>query len=44
MTSKRFAIRCAEKINIKIYSNMPKVRLFVNGVDFGEKEGRKIFI
>jgi len=44
ITSKRFAIRCAEKINIKIYSNMPKVRLFVNGVDLGEKEGRKIFI
>ena len=44
ITSKRFAIRCAEKINIKIYSNMPKVRLFVNGVDLGEKEGDKIFI
>ena len=44
ITSKRFAIRGDEKINIKIYSNMPKVRLFVNGVDLGEKEGRKIFI
>ena len=44
ITSKRFSIRSNEKINIKIYSNMPKVRLFVNGNDLGEKEGDKIFI
>ena len=44
IASKRFAIRSDEKINIKIYSNMEKVRLFVNGEYIGEKEGKKIFI
>ena len=44
IASKRFAIRSDEKINIKIYSNMEKVKLFVNGEYLGEKEGKKIFI
>jgi len=44
IASKRFAIRSDEKINIKIYSNMEKIRLFVNGEYLGEKEGKKIFI
>ena len=44
IASKRFAIRSDEKINIKIYSNMEKVKLFVNGICLGEKEGEKIFV
>lgn len=42
--SKRFKDRTASKIDIKVYSNQPVVKLYVNGELFEEKAADKIFI
>ena len=41
---KRFVNRDKEKIDIKVYSNLNKVSLEVNGVDVGSLEGETVFL
>ncbi len=39
ITNSRFAIREKNKINVKVYSNLDNVELFVNGVSAGTRTG-----
>ena len=39
ITNSRFAIREKDKINVKVYSNLEKVQLFVNGESVGIQNG-----
>ena len=41
--SKRYVDRCETTTKVKVYSNQPKVTLFVDGKKFGEKVGDKVF-
>ena len=41
--SKRYVDRCETTTKIKVYSNQPKVTLFIDGQKFAEKVGDKIF-
>jgi len=41
--SKRYVDRCETTTKVKVYSNQPKVTLFVDGQKFAEKVGDKIF-
>lgn len=41
---KRFVNRDKEKVDIKVYSNLNKVSLEVNGVDIGSLEGETVFV
>ena len=40
----RFVNRTGNKMPVKVYSNLPEVKLFVNGVEYkGKKKGKHIF-
>ncbi len=41
--SKRYVDRCETTTKVKVYSNQPKVTLFVDGQKFAEKAGDKVF-
>ena len=41
--SKRYVDRCETTTKVKVYSNQPKVTLFVDGKKFDEKVGDKVF-
>lgn len=42
--SRRFQERCAEKIDIKVYTNQPRVTILLNGKEFAEKDARKVVV
>ncbi len=44
ITGRRYALRHREKIDIKVYSNMEKIDLYVNGELAESKAGDKIFV
>jgi beta-galactosidase len=44
IAQRRFAKRNEEKVNIKVYSNLKKVTLFVNNEKIGTMKGEHIFI
>lgn len=41
---RRYAQRVGDTINIKVYSNLPKVTLYINGKLFRTVEGKRIFL
>ena len=41
--SKRYVDRCETTTKVKVYSNQPKVTLYVDGQKFAEKVGDKVF-
>lgn len=42
--SRRYKDRCADKINVKVYTNCDKVTLLLNGKEFATKEADKIVV
>lgn len=42
--SRRYADRPEESISVKVYSNCPRVTLYVNGAEFSALTGDKVFI
>ncbi len=43
LCGKRYVNRCEENTEIKVYSNLPEVRLYVDDTLVGEKAGRTVF-
>ncbi|MBQ6565265.1 MAG: glycoside hydrolase family 2 protein [Clostridia bacterium] len=43
LCGKRYINRCEEETEIKVYSNQPHVRLFVDGTFVGEADGKTVF-
>ena len=43
LCGKRYANRCEEETDVKVYSNQPAVRLFVDGTLLAEQTGRTVF-
>ena len=43
LCGRRYAHRAESKTEIKVYSNQPRVTLFVDGKEFAAQEGNKIF-
>ncbi|MBQ8095420.1 MAG: glycoside hydrolase family 2 protein [Clostridia bacterium] len=43
LCGKRYLNRCENETEIKVYSNQPKVTLFVDGVKAGEQTGKTVF-
>ncbi len=43
LCGKRYANRCEAETEIKVYSNQPEVRLYVDDVLIGEQTGRTVF-
>ena len=44
LCSRRYAQRTGEETTVKVYSNLPKVALYVDGRLFAEQEGSKVFV
>ena len=43
LCGKRYINRCEEETEIKVYSNLPHVKLFVDGSFIGEQDGQIVF-
>ena len=43
LCSKRYINRCEEETEIKVYSNQPHVKLYVDGAFVGEQDGETVF-
>ena len=43
LCGKRYQNRCEEETEIKVYSNQPHVKLYVDGAFVGEQDGRTVF-
>jgi len=41
---KSYAARSGDTTQVKVYSNLPEVTLFVNGQEFEKKQGQRIFV
>jgi len=44
LCGRRYALRTGETTTVKVYSNLPRVTLYVNGRPFATKYGDKIFL
>ncbi len=44
LCSRRYAQRVGDETTVKVYSNLPKVTLTVNGRVFAEQEGSRVFV
>lgn len=44
LTGRRYRNRCGETVTVKVYSNLPEVALYVNGVRFGTQTGKTSFM
>ena len=43
LCGKRYVNRCEDETEIKVYSNQPHVKLYVDGAFVGEQDGRTVF-
>ena len=43
LCGKRYVNRCEEETEIRVYSNQPHIKLYVDGAFIGEQDGRTVF-